>query len=169
MPIPLLERAAAFVQPWSQLYGDSLAAQGVVGFLHLAGLLVAGGLALAADRMTLRQRAPRAADRLFIVREVERAHTPVLAGLVLVVASGLALLAADLEALLPSPVFWLKMGLFAALLGNGLLLQRSEQRVLAGSSGRVRRAAWRSLRRSAAASVALWGAVLLAGCFLTLA
>lgn len=169
MPAPFIERAAELFQPWAQLYGDSLVAQGTVGFLHLAGLLVAGGMALSADRMALRERTPLATERLRVLREVERAHRPVLAGLAVVIFTGLALLAADLETLLPSPVFWVKMALFGALLANGYLLRRSERKAVSAATRREKDAGWNSLRTGAAVSLALWGAVLLAGSLLTLA
>ena len=40
--------------PWAALYGDSPPLQAVVLFAHLAGLLVGGGFAVAADRATFR-------------------------------------------------------------------------------------------------------------------
>jgi hypothetical protein len=161
----LLDSLALLAQPWADLFNDSAAAQVAVGFLHLAGLLVAGGLALAADRVALRERDPAPEDRARIARELERTHAPVLIGLVVVVVSGFALLAADVEALLPSAAFWIKMAAFAALLANGALLRRAGRRLLEpGSRGP---AAWRTLRLAAMRSAALWGVVLLLGSLLT--
>ncbi|HET7461764.1 MAG TPA: hypothetical protein VFJ82_10980 [Longimicrobium sp.] len=159
----LVKAAADAFQPWADLYGDSSLVKASVVFLHLGGLLVAGGFALAADRATLGLGRLGPEQRLEVVHELGETHRPVLAGLAVVIVSGVAMLAADLETLLPSVVFWAKMGGFALLLLNGLTLQRAERRLRGGDPGRQ---AWRSLHRAALRSAVLWFAVLFLGALL---
>ena len=42
----VLQTVAAAVKPWSSLYSDSTAVSSAVTFVHLGGLLFAGGLAV---------------------------------------------------------------------------------------------------------------------------
>jgi hypothetical protein len=161
--IPLVKSAAEVAQPWADLYGDSSLVKAAVVFVHLGALLVAGGFALTADRATLRLGRLDAEQRLEVVHELGETHRPVLAGLAVVVLSGLAMLAADLETLLPSVVFWLKMGGFVLLLLNGLTLQRAERMLQAGDPGQK---LWRSLHRAAVRSAGLWFTVLFLGTLL---
>jgi hypothetical protein len=177
----LVETLAAVAQPWADLYGGSAVIASVVVFLHLGGLLAAGGLALAADRGVLRHGGRSWEERRAFVRELGATHGVVLAGLATVVASGVLMLAADVEALLPSPVFWAKMAGFALLMLNGVLLQKAERAVAASAEpdpfpdppadrppapaeGERR---WRALRAASVRSAALWFAVLFLGTLLT--
>jgi hypothetical protein len=91
-------------------------------------------------------------------------HRPVLLGLTIVMASGLLMLAADLQTFLTSPVFWVKMALVAALLANGLGLTRAGQRLEREPDSE---SGWLRLRRWSLSSLALWFAVTLVGTFLT--
>ena len=88
-------------------------------------------------------------------------HRPVVIGLVVTFVSGLMMLAADVATFLPAPVFWCKMGLIAALLGNGLVLERSEVALRNGTgcAGRT----WRRLEIAARTSLFLWFGSLLLG------
>lgn len=175
-----VETLATAAQPWADLYGGSAVLAGIVAFVHVGGLLVAGGLALAADRGVLRHGTRPWAERRTFLGELAATHGVVLAGLAAVVVSGLLMLAADVEALLPSPVFWAKMGGFALLLLNGLVLQKAERAVAAsadpaadapadapdpGPADGERR--WRALRMASVRSAALWFAVLFLGTLLT--
>jgi hypothetical protein len=177
----LAETLSALAQPWADLYGDSATIASVVVFMHLGGLLAAGGLALAADRGVLRHGSRPWTERLAFVRELGATHGVVVAGLATVVASGLLMLAADVEALLPSPVFWIKMAGFALLLLNGVSLQKAERAVAASgdadlfpdppadrpSAPAEGERGWRALRAASVRSVALWFAVLFLGTLLT--
>jgi hypothetical protein len=89
-------------------------------------------------------------------------HTFVLGGLAVTAASGVAMLLADLHTYLTSVLFWTKMTLILALLGNGWLRLRAERALENGLDS-----AWTRFRRTSLASVALWFTVLLAGAFLT--
>jgi hypothetical protein len=75
-----------------------------------------------------------------------------------VIASGLLLLLKDLDALIESRPFWIKMALFGALLVNGGLMLRVEARASA-----VDAAVGTRLRAAALASLVLWLATTLAG------
>ncbi|HET7459752.1 MAG TPA: hypothetical protein VFJ82_00835 [Longimicrobium sp.] len=153
---------AHLAQPWADLYADSSGVKSIVVFLHLAALVVAGGFALAADRAAFRLGRLSEDARLELVDELGDTHRPVLVGLAVVVLSGVAMLLADLETLLPSVVFWVKMGGFALLLANGLTLQRAERRCRAGEGEK----GWRALRAAAVRSAVLWMAVLWLGALL---
>ena len=48
----LVDQLAGLVQPWASLYGDSPALQTALTFLHLAGIFLGGGFAIATDRET---------------------------------------------------------------------------------------------------------------------
>lgn len=150
-------------KPWADLYADSSLVKAIVVFLHLGGLLVAGGFALAADRATLQLGRLDESARLEFVHELGETHRPVLAGLAVVVLAGLLMLAADLETLLPSVVFWIKMGGFVLLLLNGLTLQRAERMLRGGAAPHT---AWRSLHWAAVRSAGLWFTVLFLGTLL---
>ena len=151
--------AARVAAPWAHLYGASKLLSTTVTFAHVGGLLLGGGFAIAADRATLRV-SRHAVRRRAHLDELHAIHRPVLLGLALTFVSGLLLLAADVETLLPAPLFWIKMGVVAVLLANGALLQRAETALRRGRGNPDR--VWRQLRGAAMLSLTLWfGSVLL--------
>lgn len=156
---------AAFVKPWAHLYGDSKPVATLVTFVHVASIVVGGGLALALDRATLRARLADDDARRRHLAELSDAHRVVVAALSVSIVSGVALLASDLDTFLGSWVFWLKMALVALLLANGLRIRRLE-RVIARPDEDADRL-WQRLRAAALASVALWLIIILAGVALT--
>lgn len=160
----LVATIAGLLEPWTNVYDDSPWLQTVITFLHLAGVLVGGGFALAADYATFgATRDDDAARRRHLVF-LRHAHCPVLVGLGLAAASGLLLLAADVERFGTSPAFGIKMGLLALLLVNGAVLTRTEHRLRTVDNAAPE--SWRPLRAAAGRSMFLWLAVLLAGTFL---
>jgi hypothetical protein len=174
------EVLAQLVAPWARFYSHSAAAATVVTFVHIAALLVGGGLALALDRDTLHQRPlplgagdPHAGERRAATQRARRrhlqhlagAHRVVLTSLVIASASGVAMLAADLDTFLSSTAFWIKMGLLVLLLGNGARMN-SLGTTLERGAGDVE-GGWARLRTSAVVSIALWLAVTFAGVALT--
>lgn len=163
MQIP--ETVMRGVEPWAAAYGDSTALQTGVVFLHLAGLLIGGGGAVAEDLLTLRGRSGGPEWRHRRLEQLRTAHRIVLAGLTVTAVTGVLMLAADLEALATSPVFWVKMGLVGLLLANGALMMRAEQaaRALAGDADR----GWRAMTRLAATSALLWVSILFVSVLLT--
>lgn len=138
---------------WAQWYGDSAVLATSVTGLHLGGMLVGGGLALASDRTTLRVLARHEALGNHLA-ELDQVHRPIALGLGLTFLSGFLMLGADLDALARSPIFWIKMGVLVALLANGWRIRQTARCLSAGVTDAV---LWRRRLRSAAiASVALW-------------
>lgn len=164
---------ARVVSPWNSLYSDSKAVATAVTSVHILALLFGGGLALAADRTTLRALRRPESERIPQLRELRSVHRPVLVALTLLFVSGVAMALADVSTFATSPYFWLKMGLVALLLANGLYLLVVEKRLNAA----VERAGppapvveprlWRHLRRASVASLTLWALTALAGAVLT--
>ena len=146
-------------EPWATLYGDSTILPTLVVFLHIAALVLAGGLAVTLDRFTLRAARGSSDDRTRQITELAAAHRLILFGLALSAATGVLLFAADVETYFVAPAFWTKMALVATLLVNGFLMTRAEQRARASHDA----IAWRSLRRTAIASLILWFATAFVG------
>jgi hypothetical protein len=151
----------ALLKPWADFYGDSKATETFVTALHIGGLLLAGGLAIATDRSTLRALALPVTERTSHLRELAAVHRWVLAGLSIVLVSGVALATADLETFWASKVYWIKMGLVVVLLYNGFVMTRTEQLLARDSSDTSR--GWLTLRRVAVSSLALWFAIAILG------
>ena len=151
--------------PWARAYGRSDVLPTIVTFLHVAPVVVGGGLAVALDRATLRVRHDDPAAVARHLDELGAAHPMVLGALSLSFVSGLALFATDIEVYFGSWIFWVKLGLIMALLANGALLSRTERGMRATNreAGAVTSARWRPLRLIAVASIALWLTITLAG------
>ena len=152
------------VAPWARLYADSRVVSTGVTFLHIGGLLLGGGCAVAGDRMSLRFRSLDPSCQHTHLDELTQLHRPVLVGLSLTILSGLLLLAADLETYANSLVFWSKMAVVLLLLINGIQLQRAE-RALHRETDRPERR-WVPLRRAAIVSLSLWFTATLLGTIL---
>jgi len=160
----LLERIVSSTSWWTDLYGSSSAVEVAVMFLHLGGMVAAGGMAFTLDRAVFRS-ARGWPGREHLARELHLSHGAVLLGLAAVFLSGLALTASDPEIFLVSWLFWAKMLVVALLLANGWFLKRSGERVLANPEDN---GAFRGLRRAAVRSGGLWALSVLAGIALTL-
>ena len=152
------ETLVTLVEPWKERYGDSVALSTTITALHLVAMLLAGGLAVAMDRAVLRLDPRDDAARARVLDEVAAVHPPVIAGLVVMALTGMAMAAADLETYLASPIYWLKLSAVFALLANGALLVRAERQ----GGG-----AWGRVRRHAVLSVLLWVATAVIGTVLT--
>jgi hypothetical protein len=147
---------------WGSVYANHAVLRTVVVFAHVASLIVGGGAAIAADRATLRALAVDDTGRGTSLALLQSTHRVVIASLMLVALSGLMMFTADVTTFLYSRVFWTKMALVALLVVNGALLWKAERR-----AERREHAAWRTLRVTAHASVALWLLATLAGVALT--
>lgn len=165
----LIDTAVQLAAPWQSLYDDSTFLSTTVIAVHLTALLVGGGLAVAADRATLRATRRPAEDRARQLTELSAVHRPVLVALAVLFVSGLALTAADLGTFLASPVYWIKFGFVALLLANGAWMRTNEQglRRSAGAGESLDAppalARWRQMRWSSWASIALWVTTLVLG------
>jgi hypothetical protein len=149
------------LKPWNDFYGHSKATATVVVFLHVGGLLLAGGLAISADRATLGALRLGADARVESLKERAAIHRWVISGLAVVVTSGVALLASDIETFFGSWIFWTKMALVVVLLVNGLMMTRAEAELAKDASDASPH--WGALRRTAVTSFALWFTIALLG------
>ncbi|HEY0779254.1 MAG TPA: hypothetical protein VGD56_14905 [Gemmatirosa sp.] len=171
----LVEALARALGPWQSRYSDSKLLSTSVVAVHTVALLFGGGLAIAADRTTLRvlRARGRASDAVAedrrLLGELGAVHRPVLTALAVLVVSGVLLAAADVKTYALSWVFWLKLALFVLLLVNGAVLERAESGlrgpVALGSPGALAR--WRRLRAATWTSLALWTATTVVGVALT--
>jgi uncharacterized membrane-anchored protein len=138
------------LESWAALYSNHAALRTAIEFLHVGGLVISGGLAITTDRAILLARRGDSAERSLQIRNIHQSHVVVAIGLIVVIGSGLFLLAADTGTYLHSLVFWAKMACFVLLLINGLLLRQ------AGRSAGEDPQAWRRLSATAAVSITLW-------------
>ena len=158
MPVAL----GRLIAPWVSLYSGHAVLRSVVVFAHVGALVGAGGCAIAADRATLLASRCDQAERRIQVEALAATHQVVVAGLAVILASGLLMFAADLETFLYSRVFWIKMGLIVLLLANGAALTAAGRLAARGDEN-----AWVRLRLTAMTSVALWLSITFAGVALT--
>ncbi|MFN8570599.1 MAG: hypothetical protein U0132_01005 [Gemmatimonadaceae bacterium] len=167
----IVQELVNWAGPWQSMYNDSKVVSTTVTTVHLVALMFGGGLAVAADRSTLR--AGRAASqaagfgRPQQLAELHAVHRPVLIALGILFVSGLLLAAADVETYATSWAFWVKMGLVALLVVNGALLTRTETSLRGSQSGEPKAdTLWARLRTGALISIGLWTATLIAGAIL---
>jgi len=159
----LVESLAHLAEPWATAYGDSKLLMNGVMFSHVGGFLLAGGLALSADRTVFRAIGADVDTRRVHLAELNAVHMPVLVGLGVAILSGVLLFLADVPTYATAPVFWVKMGFLVLLLGNGAALRKAGHRL---AEGDIPTGAWKALRRSAAASSLLWLVAVLTGVML---
>jgi len=162
MSIPAVVQSA--IDAWSDVYGNHQIVSVAVRYLHLAGIVVGGGTALAADRRVLRAVRSGPSVRSEVVAAVHGAHRVVVPALAVIVTTGLAMTLSDTETFLVSPPFWSKMALVGLLLLNGLGLVAAERAVT-----RQRPQGWLWLGVTSATSLLLWLGTLFAGVWLTVA
>jgi len=160
----ILKSLADALEPWATLYKDVKPVQIGVMFTHLGALVVGGGLAVAEDRQVIRAERAGTLGPASITSERSAVHRTVVAALVVLVLSGLAMLAADVETYLVSPVYWSKMTLVALLLVNGAWMLRIEKR-LAADPG-LAPAGWRLMAVASKLSAVLWLSIVLMGVWL---
>lgn len=161
----MLQRAVEVAAPWQTVYENSTLLATSIIALHLTALLVGGGLAIAADRSTLRVGSAAPDDRQRQLIELGAVHRPVVAALSVLFISGIALTAADLETYIVSPIYWIKFGFIVLLLVNGLVMQRTEGALRRDSALEppMAQSLWRRMRWSAWSSIALWITTLVLG------
>ena len=146
------------LEVWASVYANHGALRTAVAFVHVGGLLIGGGCAVASDLMTMAAARARSFSGHGQLELLARTHRVVVAGLAAIFISGLLLFAADLDTYWYSRVYWLKMALVVLLLANGAFLLTAERQARLGHP-----AAWARLRNAARASLSLWFLTTLAG------
>lgn len=149
---------------WSGYYSDHAAVAGTIRYLHLAGIVVGGGTALAADRLVLAARStPAGKER--ILATLAEAHRIVLPCLAAVAITGALMVAADAATFLASRTYAVKMAGVGLLVANGGALRYAEREIRKTGTAR----AWVRLAIAARLSTGLWLLVLMLGVLLTFA
>jgi hypothetical protein len=149
---------SSFLENWTSFYSNHAVVRTLIGFFHVGGLVVAGGCAISADRMTLRAALREPGQRSSQLESLRNTHPVVVGGLGAVAVSGLLLFAADSETFLHSVFFWIKMGLICALVANGFLLAHAERQAEFDPTR-----GWKNLTITSSISVVLWMLTTLAG------
>lgn len=157
-----LQGIEQLLAPWQQAYSDSTGLSTSVTAVHLLAMLFGGGLAIAADRTTLKLRTENVDQRREHLVDLNAVHRPVLVALAFQFLSGIAMLASDIKTFVASPVLWIKLGLVALLLINGVVLERTES-ALRRAVGSEPAGLWTRLNFNAIGSLVLWSATLVAG------
>ena len=153
--------------PWRTLFNHSAPVQMAVVGVHVLSMLVAGGLAIAHDRGTLRAGNWTPAIREHHFEELHAVHRPVVTALAICMLSGLALFATDVNTYVVSVPFWIKMSLITMLLGNALFMTANEGALPLDSGGGAA-LAWTRVRVSSIVSALLWGSIVLVSIVLSL-
>src|SRR3954462_9909220 len=149
---------SSLLENWTSFFSNHAVVRTGVNFFHIGGLVIGGGCAISADRMTLRTARRSVDERATQLETLRSTHRIVILSLVAVTVSGLLLFAADAENFFHSVFFWTKMGLVVALLVNGVLLTYAERRAELDA---VR--GWKWLTVTSTVSVVLWMHTTLAG------
>jgi uncharacterized membrane protein len=123
-----------FFETWNSIFSNHALLRTAVNFIHVGGLMLAGGCAITADLATIEAIREGPIGRRSQLHVLKRTHTIVVTGIAALVVSGLLLFAADADTFLHSRIFWLKMGLMAMLLLNGVLMMLGERNVLRGDT-----------------------------------
>ena len=147
--------------PWNKFYSDSKLTETLVQFAHTTALVVAGGIAIATDRGTLRSHRWSDVARRHHLDELKVLHRTVVAGLSISVISGLAMFASDVETFWGSWIFWVKMIMVAVLLANGAVMLSVEGNLHTDPAATS--SEWGRLRTFAIMSLTLWLGTTLAG------
>jgi len=155
----LIESLIRLFAPWQALFSDSKVVDIGVTSVHLLAVLVGGGLAVSADRATLRALRGAPLERNRVIEDLAETHRPVLIALTVLFISGLALATADIKTFTHSPVFLVKMSLVTLLLINGTFLVRTEQSLRREST----ESCWRRLHTVSWISLTPWMGIVVAG------
>ena len=148
----VIDTLTRWCAPWQAFFDDSPLTEIVVTSVHVVALLVGGGIAVAADRLTLRAIRRDAADRNAMLDELQWTHRPVMIGLGALFVSGIALAASDIPTFSASPAFLVKLALVVLLSVNGLVMLRAERSLRRDPTD----ACWARLRLVSWLSLILW-------------
>src|SRR6202790_373593 len=133
--VVLIRDLAAFTAPWRSIFNHSAPVEMSVVAVHVLAMLVAGGLAIAHDRGTLRAGGWTAAIREHHFAELHAVHRTIVAALAICMLSGLALFAADVKTYVVSLRFWIKRALTGPLVGTALTRPAPEGTLRVDSGG----------------------------------
>lgn len=150
---------------WNSYYGNHQLVSVSIRFLHLAGLIFAGGTGLFADRQVLRAARTGSDTPEAVLANLGKTHVHVISWILVVGLTGALMTAADTATFLVSKVFWIKMGVVALLTANGSALLFLERRAARGGAAAV----WPHLILISSLSAILWLAALFMGTLLTVA
>src|SRR5438046_8767709 len=103
---------------WAHFYGQTTAVRATVTYVHLGGILLGGGLAIAADVAALRLSPETVPDWTSELDRLAAVHRWVVGGLALTFVSGTLLLLAEVGTFATSIVYWIKMWLVDTILGR---------------------------------------------------
>lgn len=163
----LVHDLVAVTAPWRSLYSHSVPLEMSLVGVHVLSMLVAGGLAIAYDRGTLRAGGWTPSIRDHHFAELHAVHRTVVVALAVCMLSGVTLFAADVKTYVVSVPFWIKMALLAMLLGNALAMTTAEAALRVDASGAATMA-WGRIRTSSIVSACLWGSIVLVSIVLSL-
>src|SRR5437879_12068752 len=121
---------------WTHCYGRTTAVSATLTYLHLGGVLLGGGVAIAADAATLRLSPETGPDSTRELDRLAAVHRWVVAGLTLIFASGVVMMLAKVGSVATSAVFWVKLGLVVLLIVTGYARPRVEVALRQGSAAR---------------------------------
>jgi hypothetical protein len=152
------------IASWAAFYDAHRMVSVTIRYLHLAGLVVGGGTALAADRRILKAARWGSTERSATVAALHASHRVVVPALAVVVVTGALMTASDTATFVGSRLFWSKMGLVTLLLLNGVGILVAER-----VASRERARGWSWLGLTSAASLVLWLVILFMGVWLTAA
>jgi hypothetical protein len=150
---------------WTDYYGDHRLISVSIRFLHLAGIVLAGGTGLFSDRRVLRAARTRSEPPEAVLAFLGKTHTHVIAWLLVVIITGALMTAADTATFLVSLVYWIKMAAVALLVVNGTALVLLERR----AARRGAAAVWPHVILASSLSAIFWLGALFMGVLLTVA
>jgi uncharacterized membrane protein len=153
MQVEIPQALIDFTSPWADFMKHSKMAKTIVLFLHIAPIVVGGGIAIGLDRLSLRLSKGDAPDRDRHLAELARTHNLVIYALAVSIISGLGLVAAEIDNFPTSWIFWVKMGFIVILLANGLRMKSIETSM---ERNGPTEADWLRLHTVALASITLW-------------
>lgn len=154
MQIEIPQALIDLTEPWGHFMKDSKITKTIVIFLHLAPVVVGGGIAIGLDRLTMRLAKGNGEDRTRHVAELARTHNLVIASLAVSFISGLLLVAGEIDNFPTSWIFWVKMAFILVLLANGARMRSVENKMAA--TGVTSDDDWNRLHTAAMASITLW-------------
>jgi hypothetical protein len=165
--IALIRDLVLVTAPWKSVFSRSAPVEMALVGTHVLSMLVAGGLAIAHDRGTLRAGRWTAPIRDHHLSELHAAHRTIVAALAICMLSGVALFAADVNTYVVSVPFWMKMSLITMLLANAIVMTAAEGTLRLDSDGAAA-AAWARIRAGSVVSAVLWGSIVLVSIVLSL-